>query len=256
MSPVEPLYFAEDRRLFGCLHPARQPGARIGVVMVQPAFGEYIQHHRAFYVLAEALADRGFPCLRYDHFGTGDSASDLMQARLSDWIGDVTVAARTLVASSGVSRIHLVGARLGASLALAAAPRIARTTGLVLWEPVWSGRDYLESLLAIHSTALGPWLDDAPDRSACPKDVLGFEIGGQLWSDLTELSVDLPLVSPELDACVLLSEQSGPWQPPDGYARVSVSRVEHPVGWLQPDEGMYDVLTPADVIQQIIRWMA
>jgi pimeloyl-ACP methyl ester carboxylesterase len=222
--------------------------------MVQPAFGEYIQHHRAFCVLAEALADCGFPCLRYDHFGTGDSASDLMEVRLSDWIGDVTTAARALVASSGVKRITLVGARLGASLALAAAPRIARTTGLVLWEPVWSGRDYLESLLTTHRAVLRPWLDDSPDEMADAKDVLGFEIGKPLWTDLNAFSAEFSLVSPELHACVLLSE-SNPWQPPDGYSRVSIARVEHPEGWLQPDDGMYDVLTPADVVQHIVRWM-
>jgi pimeloyl-ACP methyl ester carboxylesterase len=255
MSSVEPLYFAADRRLFGCLHPSPQPDARLGVVMVQPAFGEYTQHHRAFYVLAEALADRGFPCLRYDHFGTGDSASDLMEARLSDWIGDVTVAARALVASGGVKRICLLGARLGASLALAAAPKIARTSGLVLWEPVWSGRDYLKSLLATHEEVLRPWLGASPDKNADAEDVLGFEIGRQLWTDLNEFSVDLALVSPELDACVLLSEPRGPWLPPDGYSRVSTVGVEHPIGWLQPDDGMYDVLMPADVVQKVVRWV-
>jgi pimeloyl-ACP methyl ester carboxylesterase len=255
MSSVEPFYFAEDHRLFGCLHPSRQPDARIGVVMVQPAFGEYIQHHRVFYILAEMLADRGFPCLRYDHFGTGDSASDLMEARLPDWIGEVAAAARALVASSGVKRLHLVGARLGASLALAAAPRIARTTGLVLWEPVWSGRDYLESLLTTHKAVMGPWLGHSPFESMDTRDLLGFEIARSLWTDLMEFSVELSLVSAELDACVLLSEQSAPWHPPDGYSRVHIARVEHPSGWLQPDNGMYDVLTPADVVRHVVRWI-
>jgi hypothetical protein len=87
------------------------------------------------------------------------------------------------------------------------------------------------------------------------KDVLGFEIGNPLWTDLSAFSAEFSLVSPELDACVLLSESNDPWQPPDGYSRVSIARVEHPEGWLQPDDGMYDVLTPADVVQHIVRWM-
>ena len=149
---VEPFYFGEPR-LFGCLHPAADtrgagPDAptRTGVVFCHPLGHEYVTLHRAARILASRLARSGLPTLRFDYSGTGDSAGGLEEARLQNWVDDADAAADALRSRTGVERICLVGARLGATLALRAAARRADVESLALWDPVVWGRDYLRQL--------------------------------------------------------------------------------------------------------------
>lgn len=67
----QPLTFACDgAMLAGSLHPA--PG-RIGVVIVTGGLQTRHGSHRGFVALADQLAEAGFPVLRFDRRGVGDS---------------------------------------------------------------------------------------------------------------------------------------------------------------------------------------
>ena len=82
---MTPLYFGErTRRLFGVYTPAHAAGrpAR-GVVLCHPWGQEYLHAHRSLRKLGDLLAAAGFDVLRFDYFGTGDSAGDLPEASLA-----------------------------------------------------------------------------------------------------------------------------------------------------------------------------
>jgi pimeloyl-ACP methyl ester carboxylesterase len=251
MSDVEPFLFAGER-LFGCLHPAPGAPRETGAVLVPPLFGELVQHHRAFYVLAEELAATGVPALRYDHAGTGDSAGDLTEASIGGWVDDVGEAVRALVERAGVARIHLIGARLGAALALAAAPSIGRTAGLALWEPAL-GAEHLAELEAVDARVLAPYIESAATPAAGPRDLLGFEIPAPLWREIEALAPRPEALSPDLPVAVFASATTlSRWPAPAGFERWTAEEVRHPRGWLDPEEGLYDVLVPAGVVRRIV----
>jgi len=252
MSDVEPLFFAQAA-LYGCIHRSSSP-ATTGAVLIAPLFGELIQHHRAYYVLAEALADAGVPVIRYDHYGTGDSQGDLDDASVGRWVDDVASACQALVARTAVTRVHLIGARLGAAVAVAAAPRIGRAAGIVLWEPVRDGASHLAELLTTHRRVLGVYTDGNGDHGT--REVLGFEIGPRLWDELERFDPSVARLSPMVDVSVFATRKTlAKWQAPDGYASWSCEEVQHPRGWLDPEEGMYDVLVPAAVVSGISKWI-
>src|SRR5271165_3726502 len=143
------IYFASgDHTLFGWLHrPVAATTGGIGLVICK-AFGyEAICSHRSMRVFAESAAASGFPALRFDYSGTGDSEDiDPEASQLDAWAQDVVAAIQELRRCAGVERVCLVGFRLGALLAILAANRSNSVHSVILIAPVISGRKYLREI--------------------------------------------------------------------------------------------------------------
>src|SRR5918992_3821916 len=114
---MNPFFFGSSQQpLYGVYHPpkARVP-RRIGVVLCYPLWQEYMRAHRAFRQLAILLAKAGFPVLRFDYFGTGDSGGDSESGDVAQWTADVCTAIDELKDTAGVRSVSLVGLRVGAA---------------------------------------------------------------------------------------------------------------------------------------------
>jgi pimeloyl-ACP methyl ester carboxylesterase len=152
MPMKQPLYVhAPGRELFAWLHrPARGSMASIGILICKPCGHESLCAHRSIRSLAAAAAELGFPVLSFDYAGTGDSDDVAADANQLDvWSEDIVAAAGELRRRSGVTRVILLGLRLGAVLAtLAAARNPAAFEGLIAIAPVIDGRRYLRELRA------------------------------------------------------------------------------------------------------------
>ena len=130
--------------LFGIYHPpAASRSPEEGVVLCAPVGHEYQRTHWCLRLLADDLCRAGFHVLRFDYMGTGDSWGDFEQATVERWIDDIRVAVVELRDMSGVERVSLVGLRVGAALARAAA-KDAEVRRIVEWEPV-RGEEFVES---------------------------------------------------------------------------------------------------------------
>jgi len=144
----EAFYFASDgRQLFGRLHRPDRIACDLGLVLCNPFGHEAICSHRGIRLLAEAAAAAGFPALRFDYSGTGDSSDiefDVNQIEL--WTQDVRAAALELRRLTGVTRIGLLGIRLGALVAALAASDFEPIDALIFIAPIISGERYLREL--------------------------------------------------------------------------------------------------------------
>ncbi len=137
---------------FGWLHGlADRAGAAPGgdaAVLLCPALGwDGLHAHHGFRILAERLAAAGYPALRIQYPGTGDSCDLPPSAEHWDlWLRTVHDAADWLKASTGARRLILVGLRLGATLAAAAAADRTDVDGLALLAPVLRGKSYIRQM--------------------------------------------------------------------------------------------------------------
>src|SRR5687768_16729988 len=115
---MNPFYFGSSQRpLYGVYHPSKGRTARpVGVVLCYPLGQEYMRAHRAFRQLATLLTKNGFPVLRFDYAGTGDSAGDGSAGSVATWVEDIGAAIDELKDTAGVSRVSLVGLRAGGAL--------------------------------------------------------------------------------------------------------------------------------------------
>jgi pimeloyl-ACP methyl ester carboxylesterase len=183
MLPI--LFGPRDGRLFGVYHgPAGTPRGE-GVVLCQPIGHEYIRAHRTFRQLAVQLADGGFPVMRFDYFGCGDSTGNGEDGTLPRWIEDVHAAIDELRDTAGVATVSLVGLRLGASIALLAAASRPEVRRIVLWDPVLDGRAYLSQLRRLQRR----WLKGRPGSRLFAfhprgSELIGFPVPPRLQRDI------------------------------------------------------------------------
>src|SRR5438093_192655 len=112
-AEIEPFYFGKSpKSLFGCYHtPQASCYRECGVVLCSPMGEEYIRFHRAFRHLAGRLVAVGFPVLRFDFYGCGDSAGACTQGTLGQWCTDITTAMHEMRRRGGVQKVCLVGLR-------------------------------------------------------------------------------------------------------------------------------------------------
>ena len=144
---VEPWFFdAEPGTRFALYHaPAPQSPVRGAILYVHP-FAEELNHARRMASLqSRRFAAMGYAVLQIDLFGCGDSCGDFSAARWDHWQRDIATAFAWLSERTRAP-VQLWGVRLGALLAL----EFASTTpvdGLILWQPVTSGRACINQFL-------------------------------------------------------------------------------------------------------------
>lgn len=135
---------------FGWLHtPQGRRGSDVAVLICTGLLQDAILAYGSLRVLADELAAAGYATLRFDYPGTGDSSDEAADhdGHWTAWQHSVDAAANWLRATSGANRLVLCGLRLGTMLATLAASRRDDVAGLLLFEPVVSGRNYVRQLL-------------------------------------------------------------------------------------------------------------
>jgi hypothetical protein len=260
---MEPLLFGSaERQLFGWLHlPGDRQPRRTGVVLCAPFGQEYVLAHRALFGLAGRLAEAGFAALRFDWFGTGDSAGELTEASVEAWKQDLKVAVATLRARVRCDDVALVGMRLGGSLALlAGAP--PEPAALVLWDPVIEGTAFLRELEVAH------WREThgaAPPPDPMPgplTEASGFPVCDGLRDGLRAIDLKAAGLDPGVPLLLLetargdarseagRAELVRAWQG-RGHA-VETLRFPGPAVW---EEDEQRVLVPRAALDGAVRWL-
>lgn len=133
---------------FGWFHPASScHTGGTAILFCQGATQDFSNGYRPFRLLAEHLAEAGYPALRYDYPGTGDSANAGSENLWEVWQESLLLAATWLRAQTGATRLLLIGLRIGGTLAAMAAEHLEDIAGLVLIEPCLTGRSYVSQLV-------------------------------------------------------------------------------------------------------------
>ena len=116
-------------------HPAALR-SDVGVVILPPAGYAYTSSHRFWRMLAETLAARDITTLRVDYPGTGDSggAAESLQ-RVAPWRAVLPTAIAHLTHEQEIQHVVVVGAELGALLALLDGPGLGAAGIVTVAQP-------------------------------------------------------------------------------------------------------------------------
>jgi pimeloyl-ACP methyl ester carboxylesterase len=267
MTPIR--FGPNSRQLFGLFHPANEGRANGSAVLLCNPFGhEAMRVHRFYRLLAERLSRKGVAALRFDYHGTGDSPGEDDEGELHGWTQDILEAQRELMRLSGAHQLRCFGARLGARLALMAAPQAAGgVQKLVLWDAVFDGRRYLEELgrAQLEELELSHNIPDPGWRRALEHDplafageCLGFAISPRLREQVLALTPATPCKLPGLAVRVLADAQDAPAARWAAEARalnpgtqIELLAFKHPLIWTS-NPFANNEMVPADALQTLL----
>jgi len=245
-----PHHFGPDDQLFGVYHaPAVTCAGADGVLLCPPFGQEYIRTHRLYRQLATQLASRGHPCLRFDYYGSGDSAGDGADFELERCRLDLQAAASHLRERGSCARVHGFGARLGASLLM----RDALALGLdrlILWDPVVDGAGLVSRMDALQLVLIrDPERFRTPRESGLPvREWCGFTVTARLREQLSQLRPDFPSLPTLLIESIA---DAAPTTPPPMGKRIALSQ---PTPWEDLDRQEIAVLSH-ELIRQACDWL-
>lgn len=189
-----PFYFGSGaRRLFGVYQPAQGGGGNRAVLLCYPWGFEYVNSHRSMVRLATLLSQAGYHVLRFDYYGTGDSAGEDREADLEGAKGDIATAIGELRDLSGVDSVSIIGLRIGAVLGVQVAQDIPLTVDrIVLWDPVIDGARYLEELYSLDDNSeisgVGP-ASVFPVEQGGGREVMGLPLTTRVASELSGIKL-------------------------------------------------------------------
>lgn len=189
---------------FSLFHPASKP-SRERAVLICPPFGwEDMCSYRGRREWAEQLALAGYPTLRIDLPGTGDSEGGPRDpARLQAWTDAVRGAASWLRQGSDASTVVAIGLGLGGMIACRAACGSTEIDELVLWSVPARGRTLVRQLRAFAAMEVANLLgaDETAPQGAADTEEGALVANGYLMSAETVRA---------LEALDLGQKRSGP----------------------------------------------
>ncbi|MEO1460004.1 MAG: alpha/beta hydrolase, partial [Pseudomonadota bacterium] len=252
------------RRLFGLYNPARGARGRDRAALLCYPWGhEYIYAHRSMTRLAFSLAEAGIHVLRFDYYGTGDSAGEMTEASLAGWREDIATAIEELSDMSGAERVSLIGLRLGATLAARVAAEEPRAVEAVaLWDPVVSGAEYRDWLFhaAAHMPIGAAPPPERPGEAGGGHEVVGFPLTEAMEAEIAEADI---LSSVQGLPPRLLAVATQPVASHGAFGEALAARtppaalemIEDKAAWHEDwplDAGM----VPVQVLDRLVRWMS
>ncbi len=148
IGPWQPLWLGEPaQQLYAALHRPDGTQATRGVLLVPPLLYEQPRSRRFITEVASSFAANGIAALRFDFYGSGDSAGRSDELSLSTMHEDLNHAVAALRSLTGVSRVTVVAWRAGALVAWDWLRHVTVVSEFVLWEPILDGREWLNSLV-------------------------------------------------------------------------------------------------------------
>jgi pimeloyl-ACP methyl ester carboxylesterase len=264
---LNPIRFGPAKRqMFGMLHQPEGAARHEAILLCNPFGQEAIRCHRLQKLLADQLARHGFHVLRFDYYGTGDSAGEDLEGDLDGWCQDVLVADAELRLRSGCKRVSWFGLRLGASIA-ALASRQSRNVlaRLVLLDPVIDGSACLKEMADAHIEARrqafgARWFFDKRFAEMTAREihdeVLGFALSPILRTQLADLCAQrlatmeaehvTVFSGPGLDGLEALRQQLTMLDKP-----FSLLSVETQINWIS-NEAMDSSIAPPELLKAVI----
>jgi pimeloyl-ACP methyl ester carboxylesterase len=265
---VTPLYLGpQESQLFATLHlPDPSVVCKHGVLMCNPFGQEAIRTHRLFRVLADRLARNGIAAMRFEYFGTGDSAGDDGAASLTHWVANLELAHQALLDQVGPLPIRWFGPRLGANVALQALQggRV-QPESMVLWDPIVDGKQYAQRLNEEHTRRLSevfrrpdfPWSDwQLKSCVADFEEASGFPVSADLLRQLRSIDLRASPLPTQVPCTVLFDPQdvlAAQWMSGQA-ASATVRRIELASTFSWTEHEVQDgAIVPAKALQSLIR---
>jgi pimeloyl-ACP methyl ester carboxylesterase len=236
-----------------CYNVVHDAGGERGVVICGSLGDEGLNLYRSQVMLAERLAQAGYPTLRVTYYGTGDSAGcDGDPEMLRSWIDSIVAGVRWLRMVRGVTQVTLCGVRIGAALAALAASELKIVDSLVMLAPI-GGRRFVRERILIARSEAEIWQSHNPTDDGGWFEAHGLRLDHGTRDALTSLdagNVSLPHVRRILLLAAETPDKLGEALERQGI-EVTQERLEGYERWLQDS---HEADSPLMAFERIATW--
>ena len=267
---MKPFYFGGRKNpLFGISYsPSGAKTRKTGIVICNPLGQEHIRAHRSLKLLSINLAKEGFHVLRFDYFGTGDSSGESLDSCISRWESDIKIAIEEMRGRFSLHQFHLIGIRLGASMAFRVAASRRDIVSLVMWDPVIDGKQYMQSITTRHQEWLRDTYPKLQELSGNGKfvEIGGFPLRNEFVSAVEDIQLGVLNGAGPRKVLVVTSERESTtdnWvsdlrtkdskADPAGKLQVFAEHIDGIKPWIKHDS-IDKTLVPARVLQKVLNW--
>ncbi len=241
------------RPLAGWLSHRVDAQAVSAIVIAPPTGYAYWCAHRPLRMLAERLTASGHDVLRIDYDGTGDSAGDQWESdRLQAWRDSLAAAVRE-VRGRGAETVTLVGARLGATVALLDARELGADR-VVAWLPPARGRRYTKEVRLLSESVP---VSHEPRGREGTRVLAGNVFTADTVREISGLTLT-DLTGPPAESVLVIDTPSGTSSDAVAQLRELGTTVEH----LVSDDAQEALETPPEyavppggLLDQIAKWI-
>jgi alpha/beta superfamily hydrolase len=182
-------------RIFVVVHTPAVP-ADAAMVICQPLYAEAARSHQLEVELADLLAAREVAAIRFHYLGAGQSEGDAIPLDFRHLVRDTRAVVEYVADALGIARVGLVGTRIGAFVAAAAAAGTPDAP-LVMWEPPADLDRYFDELFRARMIGLLKRGERDPNGTSVADvfardgflDVLGSPVAYQLRESLAGISL-------------------------------------------------------------------
>ncbi|MBV1909824.1 MAG: hypothetical protein KUG78_10920, partial [Kangiellaceae bacterium] len=200
--PVSAFFFKNNSYdLYGVYHPPLEASIQQTAFLLCPAITNDYQRSRPLLQnLATKLCSAGFPSMRFDYFGCGDSEGESEEISIDECRSSILAAINQLKRQSGCNKIILFGLRFGATLVSELADsNHADFHGIVdrivLFDPIRNGKEFLADQRSLHSSLLNDpnyfqWRKQVREFDDY-EEILGQAFSHQFIDQLSELSCSI-----------------------------------------------------------------
>lgn len=200
MSKTERHFFLKQQnKQIYCVEylPSEIYNKKHGVILCKPIWGERIRTHIIFSNLGRLLSENGFSAITCDYYGDGNSGGETIELNYFSMVDDITRLHHYFSQNQHIDTYSLLGLRLGANVAIGAAPNIFNLQKMILFEPALNPIDYFHKALRANlatqmaiNKIISKTRDDliADLKNDISVNIDGFVIGREFWESFERIS--------------------------------------------------------------------
>jgi len=246
-------YASGDETLFGWLHGVPSESSPPAcVVICNPLGFEYMSGYRTIRHLADHVARRGTPALRFDYAFTGNSSGeDFKSASIMQIESDILASVAYMRRVFGQCEVTIVGIGLGATFGVLASRNIEQHR-LVLWNPTIRGKRYIRELRLLSNV-----LDQSTTKSSDHVDAAGVYLSDSFQIELADINLTQCHFDKTKSALLIDREDIG-----DSSALLTTFEtlgLEHDyvkmAGYKEMMDVPTDTVVPESTIDRIAHWI-